>query len=155
MAKSRVAPLKPTSIPRLELQAALVGARLAKYLKTSLDIQFEQTFLWSDSEIVLNWIRTSSCRFKVYVAQRLGEIHEITNPRDWRYVPSKLNIADQATKINSFSLDNESPWIKGPTFLWSQMDKWPHKSILHSSNPEEIEKTEYVNVTTRDLICVY
>lgn len=91
--KSRVAPLKPMSIPRLELQAALLGSRLLKHLKAWLNLKIHSFLLWSDSEVVLSWICSSSRRFKVFVAQRLGEIQEITDPSDWRYVPSKLNIA--------------------------------------------------------------
>lgn len=51
----------------------------------------------------------SGRRLKVFVAQRLGEIHELTNPVDWRYILTKVNVTDDATKIKPLSLTNESP----------------------------------------------
>lgn len=146
--KSRVAPLKPTSIPRLELQAALLGSRLLKHLRISLDVKIHKYILWSDSEVVLNWIRSSSRRFKVFVAQRLGEIQEIAHPSDWRYVPTKLNIADDVTKIKPINFAADSSWFKGLRFLYSPMEEWPQKN-LHR-NPSEVEEyeIEHVHLTT-------
>ncbi|XP_074040761.1 uncharacterized protein [Leptinotarsa decemlineata] len=97
-AKTRVAPLKPLSIPRLELQAALMGARLGHFLKNTLDMEISAIWYWSDSKTVLYWIRSEARRFKVFVAQRLEEIQDLTNSSEWKYINSKENVADEATK---------------------------------------------------------
>ena len=57
-AKSRVAPVNPVTLPRLELSAALLLARLCTAVKQALKIQFNSTYLWSDSTIALHWIKT-------------------------------------------------------------------------------------------------
>ncbi len=87
-ARSRVAPKKQQTIPRLELCAALTGAKLAKVLKTELTLPIHSITLWSDSTTVLNWLLSQSCRFKVFVGTRVAEIQELTESDTWRYVPS-------------------------------------------------------------------
>lgn len=86
MARSRVAPKKQLSIPRLELCAALAGAQLAKLLLTELTLPINSTILWTDSTTVLHWIRSESCQYKVFVGTRIAEIQELTEPDQWRHV---------------------------------------------------------------------
>lgn len=135
-AKTRVAPLKPMSIPRLELQAALMAARLGGLLKESLRLNIQELYFWSDSKTVLHWIHSEARRFKVFVSQRVGEIQELTNPSEWRYIPSKLNIADDATKRKEgFTFDKHSSWIRGPKFLRLTIKDWPKEQIF----PENVD----------------
>ncbi|XP_062704409.1 uncharacterized protein LOC109433030 [Aedes albopictus] len=125
-AKARVAPLKLTSIPRLELQAAVIGTRLSKTVLDTLPIRITKRFYWSDSRDVLCWISSDHRRYSQYVGFRITEILEVTDPCDWRYVPSKMNVADDATKWDGLpELSTESRWFRGPSFLWLTMDKWP------------------------------
>ncbi|MCG8047834.1 MAG: hypothetical protein N0E48_19785, partial [Candidatus Thiodiazotropha endolucinida] len=93
-AKTRVAPTMSTSIPRLELMAAVVGVRLTGRISRVLEIPLSQATFWSDSVNVLWWIRGRSREFKPFVANRVGEIQSNTNPGQWRYVPTNLNPAD-------------------------------------------------------------
>jgi len=111
------------SIPRLELQGTLLGARLSKAIKETLNLRIDSTFMWTDSEIVLYWLKTSSKRIKTFVAQGLGEIQELTNSSEWRHVPSKLNPADKATKISSFDFSSNELWLTGPPFLRKSQDQ--------------------------------
>lgn len=73
-AKSRVAPLKELTVPRLELQAAVLASRLQVTIKEECRFQFEETFLLMDSAIVLAWIRCTARRYKPFVSSRVGEI---------------------------------------------------------------------------------
>ncbi|XP_041766448.1 uncharacterized protein LOC121590657 [Anopheles merus] len=98
MARSKVAPLKHQSIPRLELEAALLGARLARTVCESHDFKVSEKFLHTDSEVVLSWIRSPTRDFKQFVACRVGEIISLTEPENWRHVPTKENPADCLTK---------------------------------------------------------
>lgn len=141
-AKARVTPLKPVSIPRLELQAALMGARLGKYLKDNLNLTVTKIFYWTDSKTVLYWIRSEAQRFKVFVAQRLGEIHTLTNSQDWRYVSSKENVADEATKrLLNLDFSSESRWLYGPKFLKLSPGKWPEEKHIQLDKDVELKTT--------------
>ncbi|KAI3375533.1 hypothetical protein L3Q82_003859 [Scortum barcoo] len=98
LARSRVAPKRFHSMPRLELCAALSGAQLAQVLGRELTIEIHQIILWSDSTTVLTWLKSESCRFKVFVGTRVAEIQELTERHVWRYVDSVRNPADDVTR---------------------------------------------------------
>lgn len=138
-AKTKVAPLKLTSIPRLELVAALLGARLARCLLDSFSEDMSRVQFWSDSQVVLKWINSDAKRLKgQFVAFRVAEIQELTNVSQWRFVSSKMNVADEATKwskVPTFDLDQR--WFKGPEFLYQEEENWPE--ILDFS-PEILEE---------------
>ncbi|KAI4903701.1 hypothetical protein NFI96_008893, partial [Prochilodus magdalenae] len=102
-ARSRVAPKKQQSVPRLELCAALTGAQLAKVVRTELTLPIRSVVLWTDSTTVLTWLLSESCRFNVFVGTRVVEIQDLTGSDTWRYVPSSLNPADDITRGKSLS----------------------------------------------------
>ncbi|XP_033762629.1 uncharacterized protein LOC117344089 [Pecten maximus] len=134
MGKSRVSPLKQTTIPRLELTAATVAIRTDKMLKDELDISINQTIFWKDSMAVLRYIRNTTARFHKFVANRLALIHEGSDPDDWRYVNTKLNHADFASRgLPADSFLQRKQWIEAPEFLWEEEDSWPEA-------PSEISK---------------
>lgn len=134
-AKSKVTPLKPISIPRLELQAALIGTRLAMKIRNGTRLNCTDVFFWSDSKTVLKWLRMDPKNFKPFVMYRVGEILEYTNINQWHWVPSKLNPADFATKIGNS--DNDM-WLNGPAFLKAHQTTWPKCPEFGDVNMDEI-----------------
>ncbi len=128
MARSRVAPRRQQSIPRLELCAALAGAQLAKLLKDEITLIIQQTVLWTDSTTVLEWLQSDSCRFKVFVGTRVSEIQELTEHSTWRYVDTLQNPADDITRgkpLSSFAVPGR--WTQGPSFLKLSSEHWPKR----------------------------
>ncbi|XP_039514870.1 uncharacterized protein LOC120469772 [Pimephales promelas] len=128
MARSRVAPKRQQSIPRLELCAALAGAQLAKLVRDELTLSISQTILWTDSMTVLEWIQSDSCRYKVFVGTRVTEIQELTDYSSWRYVNTQDNPADDITRGKTLqSLSKPSRWSQGPPFLKQSPEHWPKR----------------------------
>lgn len=141
--KTRVTPLKSISIPRAELQAAVLGTRMAIMVKESHDISPHRTFFWSDSVTVLRWLRMDGGRLKQFVSHRIGEIQESTNVEDWHWIPTDLNVADDATRDDKpCDWSNSSRWRNGPSFLKLEMDQWPKPHMKLDDidiNPEILE----------------
>ena len=117
-AKSRVAPLKRLTIPRLELQGAVLASRLGNTIVQESRFQFEKVILFLDSEIVLAWIRSEARKFKPFISVRVGEIQTNTDPSQWKHIPGELNVADDVSRgIPVRSLAER--WQHGPKFLRS------------------------------------
>ncbi|XP_046869080.1 uncharacterized protein LOC124461607 [Drosophila willistoni] len=96
--KTREAPLKPVSIPRIELKAAVLCLRLTKFIEPELSLTVCQHIFWTDSKDVLCWIRSDARKYNQFVALRVGEILEDSNVLSWRWVPTQHNVADDGTK---------------------------------------------------------
>ncbi|XP_062702756.1 uncharacterized protein LOC134285626 [Aedes albopictus] len=138
-AKTKVSPLKPLSIPRLELQAAVMGARLMKSVISNHTLKIHRKVLWSDSTTVLSWLRSDPRRHTQFVGFRIGEILETTDVEDWRWVPTKCNVADEATKWGTGpNIESNSRWFKGPKFLYEQEDYWPRRELPLIESTEEL-----------------
>ena len=118
MSKARVSPIKPYTMPRLELAAALVSVRVSQFLKRELKIPIAKEIFWTDSMVVLGYITNESRRFKVFVANRIAEIRQFTTPSQWRYVSTDQNPADICSRGKSvLELANDQLWWNGPDYL--------------------------------------
>ncbi|XP_065095811.1 uncharacterized protein LOC135717614 [Ochlerotatus camptorhynchus] len=138
-AKTRVAPLKFVSIPRLELQAAIVGARLSRTITDALSIDPARKYYWTDSRHVLCWINSDHRWYTEYVAFRVSEILDLTEANEWHWVPSKMNVADDGTKWSSKpDLTPESRWFVGPDFLQRLEADWPPQLTKSRATEEEL-----------------
>ncbi|CAG9122153.1 unnamed protein product [Plutella xylostella] len=124
-AKSKVAPIKALSIPRLELQAAVIGTRLADMVQREHRWKPESVHYWTDSRTVLQWIAKDARRYSPFVAHRLGEIAEYTDAEAWRWVPTAMNVADDATRPNFSPGTSTNRWFVGPDFLRGPDSEWP------------------------------
>ncbi|XP_058819710.1 uncharacterized protein LOC131682338 [Topomyia yanbarensis] len=123
--KSKVAPLKAHSIPRLELMAAVIGVRLMKTILTGHSLVVEKTVLWCDSKTVLAWINSDHRRYRQFVACRVGEILSKSEAKQWRWISSRKNVADDATKWGKGPcLSSGGRWFRGDNDLYLPEDQW-------------------------------
>ncbi|KAJ8361724.1 hypothetical protein AAFF_G00429540 [Aldrovandia affinis] len=120
MGKARVAPINVVTIPRLELTAATVSAAVSKLLREELDLKIDQAFFWTDSQVVLGYIKNEARRFHVFVANRVQKIRNTTDPNQWFYIETSQNPADHASRGLKVADLCESNWLTGPKFLWKQ-----------------------------------
>ena len=137
--KSRVSPIKKATIPRLELAAAVLLAKLINRVISSIQLKVSSVYLWCDSQIVLAWIKKEPYQLKTFVANRITTIQDLTDIHQWRHVSSKENPADLISRgMNPKDLIVCPLWWNGPEFLLK--DEYPDKI-----SPEIMVEDYYVN----------
>ena len=125
MGKARVTPLKPVTIPRLELTAAVVSVRVSQTLQQELEYEKTNEVFWTDSKVVLGYINNEARRFHTFVANRVQQIREHTSPSQWHYIDTKSNPADDASRgLSASNLIKGTRWISGPAFSWENRESW-------------------------------
>ncbi|XP_049884023.1 uncharacterized protein LOC126379357 [Pectinophora gossypiella] len=152
MGKSRVAPIKPTTIPRLELCGVLVATRLYEKIVSSLRVQFNEVYLWTDSTIVLGWLQMLPSKLQPFVRNRVAEILDKAGSCTWHHVPTNQNPADLISRGMDISvLQNSDLWWSGPNFLRQEPIQTPsqpkHTERLPETKPD-LSLHAVVNDTT-------
>ena len=136
----RVSPLSYVFIARLELQGAVTGLRLALTCSESLGISSNRVTFWTDSNIFLQWISSKTCRFPVFVANRVAEIREASTECQWRHVPGHLNPANDCNRgLFGSDLSLNHRWLRRPKFLKEKGERWPELPSIRTSTAEDPE----------------
>ncbi|XP_029178618.1 uncharacterized protein LOC114946335 [Nylanderia fulva] len=157
--RSKVAPIKPLTIPRLELSAAVLLARLIEFIRKSLHFTKMPVHCWTDSSIVLAWLNKHPSHWKTFVSHRVTEIQTRVSDGIWHHVSTHENPADCAsrgllgTELSAFDI-----WWRGPSWLSLKQDDWPTFTITPIDETQLEEKpcqvhqvnaNEPWNLTTR------
>ena len=146
-AKTRVAPLKSLSIPRLELMSARVLATLMETVKNALSsqIKFDKVKYWLDSKTALFWIYNNG-EWKQFVQHRVNEILTLANKEDWGHVAGTANPADIGSRgVSASFLKSSNLWWEGPIWLSGSESEWP--TFSPQADTADIETERRKNAT--------
>ena len=127
ISKTRLASIKTLTIPRLELQAAVVTARLKTKILEEIDFEVNEMYFWSDSKIVLHYLSDANRRFSVYVSHRVAKITSKSDMNEWHHIPGTMNVADDCTRGKEIQL------------LTLPEEEWPSFKEAVQVNESELE----------------
>ena len=136
ISKTRLAPIKALTVPRLELQATVMASRL----KSKIFEEIDEMHFWSDSKIVLHYLSNTQRRFSTCVSHRVADIASNSDVKDWHHIPGKMNVADDCTRgIEIQELTPLCCWITGPEFLMLSEAEWPGTNKVQDMYETELE----------------
>ncbi|GFW65138.1 putative pro-pol polyprotein [Trichonephila clavipes] len=135
--------MKTITIPRLELMAATIGARLFSSVKHALKISNIKTYFWTDSSTVLTWIIRRE-QWSVFVANRISEIRKLTTSEDWFHISTDQNPADILSRGCGPKQLQKRKWWQGPDWLKNWKEQWPKSAVNINEKEVEIEKRKSV-----------
>ena len=154
ISKNRLAPVKPVTIPRLELLSAVVASKLDCVVRRELDVELMKSTFWTDSMIVLAYIQSDSRRFKTFVANRVSLIRENSTPDQWCHIDGNDNPADILSRgCNASTLP--TVWFEGPRFLSEYKSSWPiQPSAMPDLTAEDSEMKQW-QLPVENTPCVF
>ncbi|KAA0201461.1 hypothetical protein HAZT_HAZT007456, partial [Hyalella azteca] len=141
MGNSMVAPRGATSIPRLELCAAVEAARAAEETVLGMQSKIGQVHFHCDSMVVLGYLTNETKRFSRYVTRRISAILKISKKHQWHFVSTNENPADIASRPHDPDSLANTIWFSGPEFLYNPEINYPD-FYVESGLPEEVSETD-------------
>ena len=141
-AKSRVAPLKELTIPRLELMSARILATMMDTVLKALqsEVNIDKAHYWLDSKTTLYWIANNG-KWKQFVQHRVNEVLLLSRKKDWGHVAGAENPVDLGSRgVSATQLKESALWWEGSEWLKKGEDKWPNRAKLESSDEVKSER---------------
>lgn len=157
-AKSRVAPIKEVSIPRLELSAAHVLCVLFDSVRKNMELEHVPYQLWTDNIAAIQWIRKELHELRLYVANRVKIIKQLSDPNKWNHVRSECNPADSISRgISPKEIVQNRLWWNGPEWLSLPQEQWPTPVNIErfSSTEEVLKEIKVMSITIERQLEIY
>ena len=127
-------------------------------VKQELTVNMKDSIFWSDSKTVLQYVANESRRFHTFVANRVSEIHDTTDPTKCKHVPGHCNPADDCNRgLRAADLNHHCLWLTGPAFLSKSEERWPQDTFIGPlrESDEEIKNTKMSGHTSVSDIRAY
>ena len=150
MSKGRVAPIRSTTVPRLELMGACTSVQQNEFLCENLPFEFESIWYWTDSTVVLYYLRNDGKRYLVFVANRVNFIRDNTEITQWRHISTDCNPADLISRGAAPEELAKPMWTEGPEVLKKDPELWPSviPGVEDREKELEIKKEDVLVMTT-------
>jgi len=148
-----VAPLKQLTIPRLELCTATFLSKLYKKTIGAFNVTINESYLWTDSSILLTWIQGPPNKWKTFVGNRVALFQEETASASGRHVPSQSTSTDLISRgIEPTILSTSIPCWKGPQWLSQEPSSWPKTEMNTPTDNLEIRNVHIACLQPSEVI---
>ncbi|KAK3712744.1 hypothetical protein QZH41_003350 [Actinostola sp. cb2023] len=120
-------------------------------IRHEIDLRIDESIFWTDSTCVLRYVENRDKRFQTFVGNRVSAICEQSSPSQWRYVDTKSNPADDASRgLSADEMLQTQRWINGPEFLWQNEENWPKRPAVMDATDDDLEiKKEAATFVTK------
>ncbi len=153
MGKAKVSPLKPITIPRLELTASTLAVKISALVRDEMGLKDIRKYYYTDNKVALGYIYNDVKRFRVFVANRVQKIRSYSSKEQWSYVNTKENPADDASRGLSLKQSSKvQRWLNGPSLLYKKeinRDMESASAEVSDDDPEVVKSVHTCAIPSR------
>ena len=138
--------------PKTRADGWVLSVKISKMLREELDVHIDDEIFWTDSQIVLGYINSNVCRFKVFVANCVQQIRDHTSMKQWHFIESGSIPPDDAFCGLDLKMKHQiKRWFNGPTFLWDKKQCWLQNCEMKEGSEGDQDLIKVISVNTTQI----